>query len=159
MSYPDARTINDSYQVTHMLISRMIKGISHADSVVQPPFRGNALNWVVGHIIAGRNEALMFLGGEPVWSEEELALYKTGSEPITDDDQGIPLEQLRDALDETQERLSDRLDGISEEELEEVVETRFGPRPVGEHVNGLHWHETYHTGQLELLKELAKQGR
>ncbi len=159
MSYPDANTINDSYQITHMLISRMIKGLDHSDSVVQPPFKGNALNWVVGHIVAGRNEALTFLGAEPVWSKEELALYETGSDPITDDDQGLPLDLLHEALDETQERLSDCLDRISEEELEVVVETRFGPRPVGEHVNSLHWHETYHTGQLELLKELAKQGK
>ena len=39
--------------------------------------------------------------------------------------------------------------------LAEVVETRFGERPVGQHVAGLHWHETYHTGQLELLRQLA----
>ncbi len=159
MSYPDAESLIDSYQVTHMMVSRMIEGLTHADSVVQPPFKGNALNWVLGHIVAGRNEALAFLGADPVWGKEELALYKTGSDPITGDDQGLTLEELRIALDETQSRLDDRLSEITVEELEVVVDTRFGKRPVGEHISGLHWHETYHTGQLELLRELARQGQ
>jgi hypothetical protein len=159
MNYPNAETLLDSYQVTHMMVSRMIEGLTHADSVVQPPFKGNALNWVVGHIVAGRNEALLFLGAEPVWGEEELTLYRTGSEPITGEDQGLTLEELRTALDQSEERLEDRLSEITDEELEVVVDTRFGKRPLGEHISGLHWHETYHTGQVELLKELAKQGR
>lgn len=159
MSCPDAETLIDSYRTTHMMISRMIEGLTHADSVVQPPFKGNALNWVLGHIIAGRNEALTFLDADPVWGEEELGLYKTGSDPITSEDQGLTLEELRIAFNETQERLDDRLSEITAEELEVIVDTRFGKRPLGEHISGLHWHETYHTGQLELLRELARQSR
>ena len=155
MSYPDAQSLTNSFRFTHMLIKRMTKGLTHEDSVVQPPFQGNALNWVMGHIVASRNEALSYLGAEPVWNDEELAHYKTGSDPITDSDQGLTLEQLRADFNEAHERIVDRLAEIAEEDLGVIVDTRFGDRPVGEHVASLHWHETYHTGQLELLRELA----
>jgi uncharacterized damage-inducible protein DinB len=155
MNYPDAEALGQSFDFTHMLITRLTAGLTHADSVVQPPFKGNALNWVLGHIVAGRNEALTYLGGQPVWGDEELSFYKTGSDPITGEDQGLTMEELLAAFDEVQERIADRLSEISAEELAEVVDTRFGERPVAEHLSGLHWHETYHTGQLELLRELA----
>ena len=154
MNYPDAESLSQSFEFTHMLIKRLTRGLSHADSVVQPPFKSNALNWVLGHIVTSRNEALSYLGAKPVWGDEELAFYKTGSDPITRDDQGLTLEQLQADFDEAQERLGDRLAEISTGELAEVVDTSFGERQVGEHVASLHWHETYHSGQLELLREL-----
>jgi hypothetical protein len=36
------------------------------------------------------------------------------------------------------------------------AETNRGLKPVAQHLAELHWHETYHTGQLELLRDLAK---
>ncbi len=90
-----------------------------------------------------------------MWNEEEIGLYKTGSAPITDAKQGLMLGRLLADLDETQELIVARLGQISPEDLAEIVDTRFGERPVGQHIAGLHWHETYHTGQLEILRELA----
>ena len=159
MSYPDAESLANSFRFTYMLVNRMTRGLTHEDSVVQPPFQGNALNWVLGHIVASRNETLSYLGAKPVWGDEELTHYQTGSEPITSSEQGLTLEQLRAAFDEAHERIINRLAEIHEEELGVIVETRFGERPVGEHVASLHWHETYHTGQLELLRELAMRDK
>ncbi|NIQ10155.1 MAG: hypothetical protein GWN61_15565, partial [candidate division Zixibacteria bacterium] len=33
--------------------------------------------------------------------------------------------------------------------------TDRGEKPVGQHLSGLAWHETFHTGQLDLLRSLA----
>lgn len=154
MKYPDAAAISQSYALTQRLIHRLTNGLSHADSLVQPPFEANCLNWVVGHIIAGRNEALGFLEMEPVWGEEELARYRTGSPAITGPEQALTLERLLADLDLSQERIAAVLGNASADTLAAVVETRFGPRPLGEHLAGLHWHETYHLGQLELLRQL-----
>ena len=126
------------------------------ESLVQTPYNINSLNWVLGHIVASRNEALSYLGAEPVWGDDELAHYKTGSDPITSSDQGLTLDQLRADFDEAQERISARLAEIPAEELAKIVDTSFGERQMGEHVASLHWHETYHSGQLELLRELTK---
>lgn len=112
----------------------------------------------MGHIISGRNEALSVLGNPALWSEEELAIYKTGSSPITSSGQGLILNKLLADLDESLEQLSACLAQITPEELGRIVETRFGERPLDQHLASLHWHETYHTGQLEILRELALTG-
>ncbi len=155
MTYPDAQSLSQSYGSTHWLINKLVDGLSHDDSLVQPPFEANCLNWVLGHILAGRNEALSYLDAEPVWGAAELARYRTGSPPIKEADQALPLERLLSDFEESQRRILAALESISSEDLAAVVDTRFGERPVGQHIAGLHWHETYHTGQLELLKALA----
>lgn len=156
MSYPNAHSLGQSYGSTHWLIGKMVDGLSNDDSLIQPPFEANCFNWILGHILAGRNEALTYLGTEPIWGEAELARYRTGSPPITEAGQALPLERLLNDFEESQRRILAALESIAPEELETIIETRFGERPTGQHIAGLHWHETYHTGQLELLRALAQ---
>jgi hypothetical protein len=159
MTHPDAQSLSQSYGSTHWLIGKLVDGLSNDDSLVQPPFEANCLNWVLGHILAGRNEALSYLAAEPIWDEAEAARYKTGSPPITRADQALPFERLLNDFEESQRRLVAALEDTSAEQLATVVDTRFGERPVGQHIDGLHWHETYHTGQLEILRALALAAR
>ncbi len=112
------------------------------------------MNWVLGHIIVGRNEALELLGTAAIWGKSEIERYVSGSEPITHDEQALPFERLLADLDESQRRIVDAL-ASSPQVLDKTVQTERGERAVGELVAGLHWHETYHTGQLELLRQLA----
>lgn len=155
MSIPDATAISQTFTANYQLIQRNIRDVNQAGSLIQPPFPGNCLNWVLGHLISGRNEALGFLATDLVWGDEEVARYKTGSAAIIQADQALPLEQLLVDLDRSQELLTAALTQVNQEALDKVVETRFGERPMGQHLSGLGWHETYHTGQLELLRELA----
>ena len=155
MTYPDAPTLIQSFGVTHQIIKMQTDGLTNGDSLLQPPFRGNCLNWVLGHIIVGRNNALELLGEEPVWTEQEASFYRSGSEPITAGRQGLPLDQLLDDLTLSQQRIAAALERTSPEELAAEVESRGSERPLGQALSGLHWHETYHTGQLELLRQLA----
>ncbi len=156
MSYPDAESLKSAYATNHWLIGRLTDGLSHEDSLVQPPYPGNCLNWVVGHIVAGRHTALKLLGGETVWSDEEAERYKTGSAPVTGEDDAVPFDRLLRDLDLSQERITASLEKIAPEALAADGETSRGIKPVAEHLDGLHWHETYHTGQLELLRALVK---
>jgi hypothetical protein len=156
MNYPDAQSLSQSYGTTYWLINKLVDGLSNDDSLVQPPFEANCLNWVLGHILAGRNETLSYLAAELIWGEPELERYKTGSPPITQEEQALPLERLLSDFEESQKRILAALESISPEALAVVVDTRFGERPAGQHIAGLHWHETYHTGQLELLRALAE---
>ena len=91
----------------------------------------------------------------PIWSEKTLAVYNRESEPITSGEQARPFEDLLTDLDETQRRVIVALERISPEELEKVATNDPNGRSVGQRVAFLHWHETYHTGQLELLRQLA----
>ena len=155
MTYPDAPTLIQSFGVTYQIITMQTDGLTNSDSLLQPPFRGNCLNWVLGHIIVGRNNALELLGEEPVWTEQEASLYRSGSEPVTAGRQALPLDRLLDDLSLSQQRIAAALERTLPEELAAGVESRGSERPLGQVLSGLHWHETYHTGQLELLRQLA----
>lgn len=139
------------FDITYRVIKMQTEGLAHSDSLLQLPFHGNCLNWVLGHIIASRNQALMLLDESPAWSEPEIALYKTGSQPITNGENAYPLEKILSDLDQSQERLIAALQRVSQEKMEATI----GEETVGQRLAGLYFHETYHTGQTELLRQLA----
>ncbi|MBU0496013.1 MAG: DinB family protein [Chloroflexi bacterium] len=155
MTYPDAETLTQSFALTQQVIHLQTEGLTHADSLLQPPFRGNCLNWVLGHIVEGRNRALVALGEPPIWGETETARYQRGAAPITRDKPAQPLEDLLRDLDESQERIATALARLAPGALAQSVQIGQHERSRGGHVAFLHWHETYHTGQLELLRQLA----
>lgn len=155
MSYPDSQALIELFNRTHWIIKKQTAGLTHADSLLQPPQSGNCLNWVVGHLVASRNAILTAMDESPNWSEEELAVYKRESEPLTNVEQAQPLEKLLADLDETQTRIITALESVSPETLEKPAKGDANNRSIGQRVAFLHWHETYHTGQLELLRQLA----
>jgi len=147
-----AETLSQYYGIAYRVIMRQTDGLTQVDSLIQPPFRGNCLNWVLGHIINGRNATLKYLGEDPVWSEEINKRYDRNSEPITGEAENIlTLPQLLHDLEVSQERIQAALKQISPERLATVIDEDT----LEEQVRFLHWHETYHVGQLELLRQLA----
>jgi uncharacterized damage-inducible protein DinB len=150
----ESQKLIQSYQSTHWLIHKQAEDLTHEESVMQLPFRGNCFNWVVGHIIVSRNRVLTLLDEPSLFSDEETAVYDTGSDPITQSETAIPFDSLLEILDETQERIIAILSEIPEERLAEIYDEERGTT-IGDRIAGLHWHETYHTGQLEILRQLA----
>ena len=155
MKYPDAETLIQSFDLTRRIIHMQTEGLTNADSLLQPPFRGNCLNWVLGHILVGRNQVLGLLDAPQVWGEADEARYRSGSEPVTAEEQALSLEQLLADLDRSQERITAALESVLPASLAAPVESSESERSRGQEVAFLHWHETYHTGLLELLRQLA----
>ena len=141
------------YEILHRVIKGELTGLTHAASLVQPLSGGNCLNRVLGHIVYyGRESVLGCLGEQVPWTQAESARYYKHSEPITRQEQALPLEQIIEALERSQALILAALQRLSEAELNEQLdeETR------AEKIRGLQWHETYHAGQLELLGQLAR---
>jgi hypothetical protein len=137
-------------------IKMQTAGLSHADSVLQPPMRGNCLNWVLGHVVENRNTVLKHLGCDPILSEAQAGRYGYGSEPVCDDgDDVLKLDALLALLAESQETIAAALDSISEEALGVEVQSFVGPTTLSHFLFVLYYHETYHVGQTELLRQLA----
>lgn len=155
MSYPDSQALIELFNRTHWIVKKQTAGLTHTDSLLQPPLSGNCLNWVVGHLVASRNAILMALDESPIWSEEKLTVYKRESEPLTNVGQAQPFEKLLADFDQTQTKIITALEGVSPETLEKPAKGDPNNRSIGQRVAFLHWHETYHTGQLELLRQLA----
>ena len=138
------------------IIQAQTKGLSHADSLLQLPFRGNCLNWVLGHLADNRNTLLRLLGEEAILSEAHARRYGYGSEPVCGDgDDILTLEQLLTALEQGQSALAARLQNATGEELAGEVQSFLGTTTLGQLIFFLFWHESYHVGQPEFLRQLA----
>ena len=138
------------------IIKAQTQGLSHADSLLQLPFRGNCLNWVLGHIADNRNTMLRFLGEEAILSEAHVKRYEFNSEPVCGDAGDIlTLEQLLMVLEQGQSALTARLLKMTVEDLAREVQSFLGTTTLGQLIFYLYWHESYHTGQTEALRQLA----
>lgn len=135
--------------------NRQIEGLNNEDCLLQPPFRGNCINWILGHLLSNRQKVLELLAQEPVIDQKELIHYEFDSEPVTAESEGVlGFKRLLDLLDEAQQLLSEGLAKVNEEEWDNKGIDEKGTK-LWERVEFLSWHETYHVGQLEFLRQLA----
>jgi hypothetical protein len=141
------------------LVIAQAEGLSHADSLLQSPWRVNCFNWVVGHLVGGRDRALATLGADPVGNAAALTRYDTESDPITSDGPDVmQFSDLLALLAVTSDRLEAALASVTENWL--AVEI-----PVGERIQTrayrlhfLYFHDTFHTGQTEILRQMTGVG-
>jgi len=148
--------VADGFALNLNIIKRQTDGLSHEDSVLQPPFNSNCLNWVLGHILVGRDRVLKLLDQEPVLSDEQRQRYEDGSPPVTKlEDAALTLAEQLDKLETGQQRISQGLQGASGEKLAKELMIGEHKTTVGERIFGLYFHDTYHTGQTDLLRQLA----
>ena len=132
-----------------------IEGLSDAECLLQPAVRGNCINWILGHILLSRGNVLESLGQDAVIDSSILDLYDTDSVPITEESEGVfKLDQLITLFDESQEMINETLSTISDQDwLEKEINERGNKQ--WERIEFLSWHENYHVGQLEYLRQLA----
>lgn len=159
MSIERAKRLSQDYTANTWLIGKLIDGLSHEESLLQLEFPANCLNWVLGHILSRRNSALELLRTDLFWDEETLSLYRSGSQPIVPGRSAQQLEVLREDLEVSQQRLDSALSLVSRQGIEAFVDTDLGSKPVWEHLEGLIWHETFHVGQLDILRAFALSQR
>lgn len=144
------------YALNVRLVRMQTNGLSHADSLVQTPYNINSLNWVLGHLAVNRDRVLVLLGQEPLLSPEERGRYETGSDPVKDDGEGIlPLERLLELLARGQETIDEVMPQLTATELDREIQVGEHTTTVGKRLYGLYFHDTYHTGQTDLLRQVA----
>lgn len=146
----------DGFGLNIRLIKRQTDELSHADSLVQTPYNINCLNWVLGHIAVNRDSVMRLIGGEPLLSEAEKLRYKTESDPITGDGPDVlHLDKLLEILTTGQTRIEAALNNLSEAELSEEIQVGERTMALGTRLYGFYFHDTYHTGQTDLLRQIA----
>ncbi len=146
----------ESFARNVSVIKMQTKDLTHEDSLIQPPFGGNCLNWVLGHIAENRDRMLELLG-EPKLMETLSARYKRGSEAITaPGDNTLRLEEILDWLERSQECISAALRRNDEVSLSrEIAVGNNRTMTLAQRLFFLYFHETYHVGQTELFRQLA----
>jgi hypothetical protein len=155
MHISPAESLIKVFERNNDVIHMQAKDITQAESLLRLPSGGNCMNWVVGHILADRDVCLRFLGQPTLLSEEEFAIYDRGSDLLTDSEKASPMSQLLEKIALSCELLTTALRSLPKNGLETVVEFGSHPAELGKTIAFLQWHETYHIGQLELLRNLA----
>jgi hypothetical protein len=142
-------------QLIDRIIAGKVEGLTHADSMKQLPFPGNCMNWNLGHLLVYRYQILGVIDGATEADPEEFAIYGAGSEPLTDSDAAIPLETLVERLGVASEAIVAALQAMPAGRLDEMYDADNGVTIDDRLQFYLIFHESYHTGQLEPLRELA----
>lgn len=137
------------------IIEAQLADLSHEESLIQPSEGGNCLNWLLGHLVWNRGEALKLAGLPLTCDAAAYARYVRDSQPVrAGDDAGVlPLERLRADLVSTQAPLQEWLAAATPEQLDALPEGQ--KRTVGEQLSFALWHESLHVGQLEQYRRLS----
>lgn len=64
------------------------------------------MNWVLGHLLVSRDEALRLLDEEPEWDERSKVPYRRGSDPLRADE-AVSVDTLLVVLDATPDKAAD----------------------------------------------------
>jgi hypothetical protein len=135
-------------------LKQHLAGLTAEDALLQLPFRGNCLNWVMGHIVEARHYMLELLGVPGVWSAAQCQRYMSGSAPVTGSDSPHePWEGILAAADESLKRIRAKLESMTEADLQVVPPGDTDA--LGKILLRMTWHEAYHVGQTEVLRQLA----
>lgn len=146
-----AQFIKEIYSDSYNRIKQHTRSISHQESIWQPPFGGNAINWIMGHLVVSRINVLMPLDVPSIWTMEQCRRFIPGSAPVTSQADSVPFDRLLEDFDRTQGSLVYALERLPAERLA----APDGERSIAESLLYYHAHETEHAGYLELLCRLA----
>lgn len=155
-------TVIHNLEYSYNYIPGAVDGITNAESLLQPPFPANCMNWVLGHMLTYRGWMMGYAGAAalPLTPEEEK-FYAAGSQPITGADvPHVPFERLVQGIHDSQQFLLAAIPQMSEAQLAEL---RVPDNPErGSKLTGLKRftaHDLYHAGQLEQLRALILAAR
>ena len=142
-------------QTNSRIIKGRIDGLNHEDSLRQLSFPGNCLNWNLGHLLVYRHRILGMIDGVSDADPAEFAIYGAGSEPMTDGSRAISFAELSERMDSAAAAIEAALTALPPAQLTTVIDEAQGTTLGGRLLFYLVYHEAYHTGQMEILRELA----
>jgi hypothetical protein len=152
----DANRLAKSFGRNTSILKTHVAGLSHEDSLLQTPYGINCLNWTLGHILVYRDRILRTAGGEPQFPNDELGRYLRESEPITEDGPGVlPLGDLTAGISSSQGGIDRVVGGLSDEAFSAESEIDGRMVSIAQRLFFDYFHDTYHTGQTEILRQVA----
>ncbi len=144
------------FAMENKIIDEQTRDLTHADSLLQPQPGGNCLNWVLGHLITSQLSIIAAIGGVPPFNVETVARYERDSEPIHGDEPDVlELSVLLKTLEQVNSAVDSLLEGLDENAFSREILVGERKMTLGWRIFFLHFHYTYHIGQLEYLRQLA----
>ncbi|HME32530.1 MAG TPA: DinB family protein [Terriglobales bacterium] len=147
------------YEFSYGALNRNLDGVTNEEGLIIPQPAGNCINWVLGHVVTARNTVLTLAGGDAIVNDEAATHYRRGSAALRPGDNVPDISTLRGWLADSQQQLIAALAAIPEEMLRLPVPEPLRRPPltgtVGDALARLAIHESYHNGQIGLLRRLA----
>jgi uncharacterized damage-inducible protein DinB len=148
---------NLQFHVSNIVIKRNLGEITHEQSLIQPKPAGNCINFILGHIVATRCNFIKMLGGESVWKDDDIKKYDRHAAPLTDPAEAKPLNEIWQALDQTQQRIAAAVSKLDNEKLKQKAP--FSPTNNPDETYGsilavFAFHDAYHAGQTGVLRRI-----
>lgn len=151
------------FRYTHAVLTQNLEGFTEDDAFAAPAGGGNCANWIVGHLLNSRAELLSALDAEAPWGDRRLARYRRGSAQLSGAKGALPLTELLEDLNATQNTLLAAFKAFDESRLRDPAPfspTENPKETVGSLFAGLAFHESYHAGQTGLLRRMVgKEGK
>lgn len=152
----DPKTLAYQVGLAGFVTDRNVAGVSHEESLKQPPQGGNCLNWNLGHLVRARLAMLQVLGADAAYSLADYDAYENA--PITTGTQAKGWDVLLTQYRALQGPLKSALGGVTAERL--AARAPFSPtnnpdETVGSLLAGFMFHEAYHAGQIALGRRLV----
>jgi hypothetical protein len=154
----NTKAITMLFEFTHGVFRRNVEGVTHEESLRAPQPGGNCMNWVGGHLVHTRDAILQMLGAAPIGSPAERERYARGSAPIRDASEAMAWDRIVRTFDSQQEALRAAFAGLTPERLAAPLPAERNPfqvDSVAEQLAVFSFHESYHVGQLGVLRRLC----
>lgn len=154
----DPQVVAFQFSVGAFVLERNLAGITNDESLRAPHPAGNTLNWIVGHVVRTRNQALALLEERPPFDDADFEAYGAGATGATT----LTLDELKRRFGVLGPALDAALDRSSSQQL--AAAAPFSPtgnpnETVGTLLASIAFHEAYHLGQTGLSRRLlGKRG-
>jgi hypothetical protein len=150
----DPRVLTFQFGISAFVFERNLADVTDQESLRTPQPGGNTLNWIVGHVVRTRNQALALLQRQPLFDDADFALYGTG---VFDAQRALSLEELKRRFQMLGPALASAVESTTIEQLSTLAP--FSPtgnpnETIGTLLASIAFHEAYHLGQTGLSRRL-----
>jgi hypothetical protein len=146
------------HQIGTMAMRANSAGVTHQQSLMTPAGGGNCLNWIVGHMVNARADAIRMMGAEPPFPQARLGRYTQGAPPLHEPAEALQFEDLIAGFIELEQPLVNAIRAATPAQLAQPFPNSPTGNPnetVGSMLAAFAFHEAYHLGQTGLLRRMA----
>ena len=143
------------FRFNEKVLERALDGFAGDDWVRRPAEGGSHALWILGHLAASRRNLLRGTGREMPAAAWE-AQFSRGSQPVEVADPSSPSMLKNDFL-QSGNILAEHLTSLTSEQASGPFPRKLsdGSTTVEGAAHFYHWHESYHLGQLGILRRVS----
>jgi hypothetical protein len=150
----DPQVLAFQFGIGGFVLERNIATVTNEESLRPPKPGGNTMNWIVGHVVRTRNQALGLLGEKPPFDDSDFAMYGASGPNVGEI---LALDELKRRFDTLAPLLDGALKRSSPQQLSAAAPFSPTSNPketIGTLLASIAFHEAYHLGQTGSSRRL-----